>query len=87
MQEEELEEAAVNKREGRDNENLKGTYEVMMKRCRKTSAEDEDEQWIKVLRRNFSVMLGSVQVVPPVPPSRLVALGLEVVFQEARFVF
>jgi hypothetical protein len=31
VQEEELEEAAVNKREGRDNENLKGMHEEVMK--------------------------------------------------------
>ena len=42
VQEEELEEAAVNKWDGRDNENLKGTHEN--ERRRKTSAEDEDKR-------------------------------------------
>ena len=46
MQAEELEEAAVNKKEGRDNENLKGTHKIVMKTSDggKTSAEDEDER-------------------------------------------
>ena len=50
VQEEELEEAAVNKREGRDNENLKGTHEVVMKtsdggrRALKIKTSDEDDE-------------------------------------------
>jgi hypothetical protein len=48
VQEEELEEAAVNKREGRDNENLKGTHEVVMKISDGgRRAMEEDERWRK----------------------------------------